>query len=261
MNVLDLFCGGGGAAEGYLRAFPDAKIVGVDIAGHSINYPGQFILADALEYLEACGKDFDFIHASPPCQGYSPHVTSHDSEWVPTRGKAEPRLIGAVRDLLLEIGKPYVIENVMGARAEMRSPTLLCGTMFGLPISRHRLFETSFPVDLMPHPVCKGIAKDYASKRGWEYRDMSVTGKGRRAGTAERWSEVMGIAHKMTQAEIAESIPPAYTEWVGKQFASACLCLPFKVYNDCPIHTAADEAPAMGGGKMAASSRETGNDG
>jgi len=217
VRVLDLFCGGGGAAAGYLRA--GATVVGVDLADHSANYPGEFVCGDALDLLEKFGREFDFIHASPPCQSYSPHVTSKSSQWVPTKGKDEPALIGAVRGLLLEVGKPYVIENVMGARNELRSPTLLCGAMFGLPISRHRLFETSFPVDLMPHPPCKGIAKEYAAAKGWEYRDMSCTGKGRRKGTAERWSEIMGVAHRMSQAELAEAIPPAYTHWVGRQFA------------------------------------------
>lgn len=218
MKILDLFCGGGGAAEGYLRAFPDAEIIGVDIADHSENYPGEFVCGDALDLLMRFGSEFDFIHASPPCQGYSPHVSSSDSKWVPTRGKAEPRLIHAVRRACFELGRPYAIENVMGARTEMRSPTLLCGTMFGLPVSRHRLFETSFAVDLIQHANCKGIAKAYAAKRGWEYRDMSVTGKGRRKGTADRWREIMGIDHQMTQSEIAESIPPAYTHWIGWQF-------------------------------------------
>lgn len=173
----------------------------------------------------------------PPCQGYSPHVSSSDSEWVPTRGKAEPRLIGGVRDLLLAVGKPYAIENVMGARAEMRSPTLLCGTMFGLPTSRHRLFETSFPVDLLPHPPCGGVAKRYAAKKGWEYRDMSVTGKGRRKGTAERWASILGVTHQMTQSELAEAIPPAYAQWIGEQFVrprrdSAWQCLRCRNYNE-----------------------------
>lgn len=220
MRVLDLFCGGGGAGEGYRRAFPDAHIVGVDCAAHpayELIGRTEFVQADALAFLSKHGRDFDFIHASPPCQGYSPHVSSVDSEWVPTRGKAEPRLIGAVRALLVTVGKPYAIENVMGARNELRSPVLLCGAMFGLKIARHRLFETSFPVDLLPHPVCNGMAKAHAAEKGWEYRDMSVTGKGRRKGTASRWSELLGVTHPMTQSELAESIPPAYTQWIGGQ--------------------------------------------
>lgn len=221
MRVLDLFCGGGGAAEGYLRAFPSAAITGVDLVDHSAQYPGDLVVEDALTYLTKHGKDYDFIHASPPCQGYSPHVVSRSSKWVRTLGKDEPRLIGALREALLEVGKPYVIENVMGARSEMISPVMLCGTMFGLPTSRHRLFEASFNITPMPHPKCRGVAKTYALARGWEYRDMSVTGKGRRAGTSDRWKEILGITLPLTQAQLSEAIPPAYTHYIGKEWGNA----------------------------------------
>ena len=56
---------------GYHRA--GFEVVGVDIA-HQSRYPFQFVQGDALEYLEAHGHEFDAIHASPPCQGYS-HLT------------------------------------------------------------------------------------------------------------------------------------------------------------------------------------------
>ena len=218
--ILDLFCGGGGAGEGYRRAFPIEPIVGVDISPHesyTLIGNAEFVQADAVEFLVRHGHEFRFIHASPPCQGYSPHVSSRSSQWVPTKGKDEPRLIGTIRHYMSVRNIPWAIENVMGARSEMRSPVLLCGTMFGLPTPRHRLFETSFQVDLMPHPACKGVAKAHAAAKGWEYRDMSVTGKGRRTGTKERWSEILGVTHPMTQSELAEAIPPAYTHWIGQQ--------------------------------------------
>jgi DNA (cytosine-5)-methyltransferase 1 len=223
MAILDLFCGGGGAAEGYRRAFPGERIIGVDMTDHCRSYEAiegnvEFIQDDALRFLKARGHEFRLIHASPPCQGYSPHVSSASSQYSMTKGKDEPRLIAEVRYWLQARTVPWVIENVMGARDEMKSPTLLCGSMFGLMTTRHRLFETSFPVDLVPHPPCNGLAKRHAVAKGWEYRDMSVTGKGRRKGTAERWSEILGITHPMTQAELAEAIPPAYTQWIGQQF-------------------------------------------
>lgn len=42
MRVLDLFCGGGGAARGYLAADVNVVVTGVDIKNHSFAYPGAF---------------------------------------------------------------------------------------------------------------------------------------------------------------------------------------------------------------------------
>jgi len=217
IRLLDLFCCAGGAGRGYAMA--GFEVTGVDIDPQP-NYPFRFIQCDAIEYLYAISSEYDLIHGSPPCQGYSPHVTSRTSKWVTTRGKDEPRLIAALRHAMIQSKKPYVIENVMGARQELRANLILCGSMFGLPISRHRLFETSFPVIQPSHPRCSGIARRFAESRGWEYRDMTVTGKGRRAGTSARWQEIMGLSGTMTQREIAESIPPAYTRYVASQFLS-----------------------------------------
>lgn len=197
---------------GYIRAGFD--VTGVDIEPQTA-YPGHFILADALEYVAKHAHKYDVIHGSPPCQGYCPHVTSQSSQWVPTLGKDEPRLIAATRDALRATGKVWVMENVMGSRRDIQASVLLCGSMFGLPISRHRLFESSDWITQPEHPPCKGIAKEFAACRGWEYRDMSVTGKGRRAGTKERWKEIMGMDWNLTQHQLAEAIPPAYTQYIG----------------------------------------------
>ena len=219
MVLLDLFCGAGGAAIGYQRAGFD--VVGVDNRPQP-SYPGTFVQADAIDYLgDVVPGTFDAIHASPPCQGYSRHVSSTSSEYAGTRGKDEPRLIEPVRTLLQHIGAPYVIENVVGARYDLRGPILLCGTMFDLPIPRHRIFEVTRSVGAVApwHTYCRGIAKWYAEQRGWDPRDMTVTGKGRHAGTKERWAEVMGWPADVpvTQHGLREAIPPAYTEWIGRQ--------------------------------------------
>lgn len=215
IKCLDLFCCGGGASVGYASA--GMEVVGVDIQDQA-NYPFQFVKMDALEFLRKYGDEFDFIHASPPCQGYSSHVTSRQSEFVRTMGRDEPKLIPALRSLLGSVGVPYVIENVIGARNELNATLLLCGTMFGLPIARHRLFETSFWIAQPEHQKCKGVAKRFAQSVGWEYRDMSVTGKGRRAGTSERWKKIMGIGHDLSQHQLTEAIPPAYTKYIGQEF-------------------------------------------
>lgn len=213
MRVLDLFCGGGGAADGYHQA--GYEVWGVDIDPQP-SYPHHFFRWDAMDFLQTFSLDaVDLIHASPPCQPYSKAVTSTDSHWNDTRGKNEPALIPALRELLVASGKPYVIENVPGAPLD---GFILCGSMFGLDITRHRIFETSWTMLAPAHPQCHGLTKKAAERRGWEYRDMSVTGKGRRAGWSDRASELMGITRPMRQHDLKEAIPPAYTQWIGEQF-------------------------------------------
>lgn len=217
MKLLDLFCGAGGASVGYARA--GFEVVGVDLTPQP-SYPMAFMQGDALAALADLDfvRQFDAIHASPPCQPYSTGVVSRSSRWNHTRGKDEPALIDAVHSLLVESEVPWVIENVMGARASMPGVWfVLCGAMFGRPIPRHRVFSTSCDVQPIEHPACRGLAKASAAKLGWDYRDMSVTGKGRRAGTSQRWSHLLGIDWPVSQHGLAEAIPPAYTEWVGSQ--------------------------------------------
>ena len=149
MRLLDLFCAAGGAAMGYHRAGFD-EIIGVDIAPQP-RYPFTFVRADALEYLAEHSHDYDAIHASPPCQGYS---IMHNLPWL--RGREYPLLILPTIEMLEALGKPYVVENVMGAwhgsktlqkrglEAHGLKAGWLCGAMFGLPFYRHRLFASDF---------------------------------------------------------------------------------------------------------------------
>lgn len=213
-RLLDLFCCAGGAGMGYFLAGFD--VVGVDIR-NQLNYPFPFVKDDAINYLTKNIHNYDVIHASPPCQAYSKHVKSKSSKWNHTLGIDEPKLIAELKKILANTGKPYIIENVTGARGEMREDLLLCGVMFGLPIARHRIFEISIGINQPQHIKCRGIAKQYSKIKGWAYRDMSVTGKGRNAGTSDRWKEILGINWNMTQHELAESIPPAYTEYIGTE--------------------------------------------
>ena len=141
-SLLDTFCGAGGAAVGYSRA-GFTEIVGVDIEPQK-NYPFEFIQADALEYLKEHGHEFDAIHASPPCQGYS---IMRNLPW--NKDREYPLLIDPVRELLESINKPWAIENVMGAHLRAG---WLCGTMFELPFYRHRAFETNWFWMIPGHP-------------------------------------------------------------------------------------------------------------
>lgn len=207
MNALDLFCGAGGVSVGLQRA--GFEVVGVDINPQPNYRGGEFVRADALEYpLEG----FDFIWASPPCQRYSTKTKNKNHH---------PGLIADVRGRMNST--PFVIENVAGARAFMRSPVRLCGSSFGLRVRRHRLFEASFPIEA---PGCSHAWQD-ADKRfrlydhGKWFRSgvVHVFGTGGGKGK-EHWPEAMGIDW-MTNAELVEAIPPAYAEFIGRAALSA----------------------------------------
>lgn len=204
-RLLDLFCGAGGTSVGYHRAGFD--VTGVDHDAQK-NYPFAFIRADALAYVAAHGHEYAAIAASPPCQRYS-RVTH-------VRGDrdAHPDLLAPTREALIASGRPWVIENVVGA--PLRNPILLCGTMFGLQVFRHRLFEMSFFCLTPPHGRHIGTTNSHRWA-GAEYDDLrggyvTVTGGGNcRVATARR---AMGIDW-MTKRELNQAIPPEYTAFVG----------------------------------------------
>lgn len=202
-KLLDLFSGAGGCAMGYHRAGFD--VVGVDIRPQP-RYPFEFVQADALDYVAQHGHKFDAIHASPPCQGYS--------KARKLQGNDHPLWIGWTRQELQATGKPYVIENVQGA--PLINPVLLVGSMFGLRTMRPRLFECSFPVPFMlaPPPAAKHAKMGRPPKEG-EY--VHVVGH---MSNVPYCREAMGIDW-MVQGELAEAIPPAYTEWIGRHLMEA----------------------------------------
>jgi DNA (cytosine-5)-methyltransferase 1 len=220
MRLLDLFCGAGGCAVGYHRA-GFTEIVGVDNRPQK-RYPFAFVQADALEYVRDHGKEFDAIHASPPCQRYTRASFTNDN-----RGK-HPDLLGPTRELLKRTGLPWVIENVPGAPLE-GWPIQLCGLMFGLKVFRHRWFESSLFIMSLPHPTHFGkvIGKDgmccVVGHGGGCSRRMRSQVLRHGAGgqqTKADWVLATGIDW-MTRNEMSQAIPPAYTEFVGRQLLSA----------------------------------------
>ena len=147
-KLLDLFCGAGGCSVGYHRAGFD--VTGVDRDPHP-DYPYRLTEGDALAILADPDllDGFDAIHASPPCQGY----TTMSNRWRGAGGKADAHdnLITEVRHYLEQWGGPYVIENVPGARRDMRDPITLRGGHFGLGVDRPRLFESNVPLTVPAH--------------------------------------------------------------------------------------------------------------
>lgn len=214
-RLLDLFCCAGGAAEGYYRAGFD--VVGVDIDPQP-NYPFPYFQTDALKLPLWFLRGFDVIHASPPCQSYS--VTAKRTG----KGNAWPRLIDPVRDKLESAGKPWVIENVVGA--PLRPDLMLCGTMFSdLRVIRHRLFESNIELPKAPkhppHPLVHTLdrRKNHYGKTD-EWKDyVQVTGGGNCS--VEAAADAMGIGWPVTKRELNESIPPAYTKFIGRALREA----------------------------------------
>ena len=243
LRILDLFCGAGGAAMGYHRAGFD-EIVGVDIAPQP-RYPFEFVHADALEYVADHGHGFDAIHASPPCQAFTALRTMWNS-------REHVDLLTPSRELLKRLGRPYVIENVPGAPME-GAYIQLCGSMFGLgtgaaELRRHRLFELGGFYLLTPRclhyqrhlviGVYGGHGRDrrrtvgvYGDGNGRDYRKYPSTvlvarsagGSSIRDGcqqfSTDQRREAMGIDW-MTGDELTQAIPPAYTEFIGRQLAA-----------------------------------------
>lgn len=199
MRLLDLFCGAGGAAMGYHRAGWD--VVGVDIAPQP-RYPFEFHQADALHWALEHWGEFDAIHASPPCQRFSAM-----SNCRPGLSDEYPDFIAATRALCELTGLGYVIENVPGS--PLRADVELCGHMFGRELYRHRIFEANMP---LTQPVHSKHTLP-ASKAGhWKPGTvMSISGH---VSPIAKAREVMGISW-MTRDELAESIPPVYTHYIG----------------------------------------------
>ncbi len=206
-RLLDLFCGAGGAAVGYHRA--GFEVVGVDIAPQP-HYPFEFIQDDALAFVQLpnmlWNDSFDAIHASPPCQAYSVAAQSQRN-----LGKEYPDLLAQTRVLLERTGLPWVIENVPGA--PMRADYKLCGCQFGLELRRVRLFETSWhgfamlPPHYHPHVVPCVTGHGTPS---WIRKQLGYNP------TIKQYHEAMGIDW-MNRVELSQAIPPAYTEFIGKQ--------------------------------------------
>lgn len=202
--LLDLFCGAGGAAVGYHRAGFD--VVGVDIEPQP-NYPFPFVQADALNPPFDLAS-FDAIHASPPCQRFSPSTPNPD-KW--------PDLVDPMRQVLLASGKPYVMENVR--HAGLAGHLMLCGSMFGLQVQRHRIFELSDHTPLLLSPSCNHRA--WADGRPWVvvgepggFNQGAMGGQNRhKYQDLAHAQTLMEMSWTETEREVCEAIPPAYAEF------------------------------------------------
>jgi DNA (cytosine-5)-methyltransferase 1 len=199
---MDTFCCAGGVGFGYYQAgfIP----VGVDIEQQD-NYPFLFVQMDAIEAIEQFVDCFDAIHASPPCQEYSVTKTLHDNKY--------PDLLVPTRNALKASGKPYIMENVPGS--PMLDYVKLRGDMFGLRTLRVRYFESNCLLIVPSYPKKKGTTsgngKKYSSFDDGYY--VTVTGNNFRFTDGKVAMDIFW----MTKRELTQSIPPAYSEFLGLQ--------------------------------------------
>lgn len=201
--LLDLYCCQGAASEGYRRS--GFAVRGIDIDPQP-RYPFGFIQASALDCdPEWVARNFDAVHASPPCQAYS--------NAQKLQGNTHPELIAPTRALLEATGLPFVIENVEAAAPELRNPVTLCGAAFGLHTYRHRVFEFGGGFS-MPQPEhAPHVARTVKMGRPLAEGDFyHAVGNFTNVDYVRR---DMGVPW-MNRNGIRECIPPAYTEHVGR---------------------------------------------
>jgi len=201
LRALDLFCGEGGATRGLQLA--GYHVTGIDLTAREAYCGDAFIQGDALS---AGLTGYDLVWASPPCQRYSSSTKGNQ------RNLKHPDLIGPVRQLLQASGVPWVIENVPGA--PLQADAVLCGSHFGLPLRRHRVFEASFPLSKPPacdhsRPVVGVYGHPHGKRGAWP---------GMLPSTLQTWRDAMGMPWA-TAKGLAQAIPPAYAQWIAEHLS------------------------------------------
>jgi hypothetical protein len=210
MKILDAFCCAGGATRGYQLA--GHWVAGVDIRTPT-SYPGDaFTESDAVEFILDNGREFDFIHASPPCQAYSGPSQGTNRRF----GFEYVDLVEATREALDSTGVPYVIENVPGS--PVRKDFMLCGEMFGLPVILHRNFETKgWSVDQPLHPKHRGRVRGYRHGKWYDGPYLATYGKGGGKASDSEIQQAKKIFWTSNRFELTEALPVDYTYWIGGQ--------------------------------------------
>lgn len=205
IHILDLFCGAGGAALGYLR-HAGVQVTGVDILPQK-HYPAELVQADALEFLHERYAEYDFVHASPPCTEYT---AARGVKIAPT-----DTTLTDILTFLRQCGKPYVVENVPYAAKYMNNPVWLTGAMFDLSVYKKRCFECSFAVRQPTEPP-KHARLPLTPLCGswWDKKDHT---KG--AVTCGEYATAMELPlPPWSRKALRNALPPVYTQYLFEAF-------------------------------------------
>lgn len=234
--IIDFYAGGGGTARGLRQA--GFQVVGVDVRFEGAKYyPGPYIAADACEvgWLLAHGgrvratdkrwyarNDFVGAWASPPCQMYS--VATPEE-----RRDQHPDLVATTRAMLCGLALPWVMENVPGA--PLNGTLVLCGTMFGLRVLRHRVFEGWRPLWALqpPHPCLQRATQRHGfvcvvgshpvTNLHHHRRQEQATGKRPEVLVAvEEARAAMGIDDALPWRLLKLAVPPAYARHCAQAY-------------------------------------------
>lgn len=202
-KALDLFCAQGGATRGLQLA--GYHVTGVDIAPQPRYVGDRFFQDDAFDWLKKDLSEFSLIWASPKCQGHS--------VLTPTKHKSAHEIqLPRVLEILRAQPIPYIVENVEGTQVYMRNPIMLCGSMFGLNIQRHRWFEMGNTQAFFLLPPCNHSVPP-----------VLISGTTRRLINGKRHefskadcADASGIDW-MSRAGLDQAIPPAYATFLARQ--------------------------------------------
>lgn len=204
-KILDLCCCSGVGVEQLVKK--GFNVLGVDHVKPSF-YPGTFLQADATQLDLTFMALFNFVTGSPPCQKFS------RGTYVAQRnGKTYPDLLAPIRDLIKASGVPGVMENI--PESGIRPDFMLCGSMFGLPQTRHRHFEA-----INWKPIYKRLYCDHTINKG-KHHVLAGAFKG----TIHDAAVSMGCDASRLRSEIKEGFPPAYLEFILNVFLASTQAL------------------------------------
>lgn len=247
-EIGDLYCGAGLAADGYAAIFGARRIHGFDINPQP-HYPYDFHQENVLDLLSSSSnrlwiRALQGLHTSAPCQIFTTAGHLRDAQGGTSK---YDDLLTPTLALLREKWnhRPWVAENVLDNRKQVLTimdprpgeyRIILCATMFGLPMWRHRVFLANFPLR-QPAPTGPGVYGGWGCRHDTLPLD-TVTGKprpwgvshvpndkipsgGRTAVDAEHGRQVMGVYRTLPWDSLKEGFPPAYASWVGADMLAA----------------------------------------